>query len=139
MAYYETIIILDSLLTPEEIEKAIDRVKELIEKAGGKILKVDAWGKRRLAYEIKKKQYGYYVCIEFEEKGSVPTILDNEYNYNDKVLRYLTYRFDKKKMDMLEEQNKKDQKRKSTAEHTVKKEESTKDSAYQEREVADEK
>jgi small subunit ribosomal protein S6 len=125
-------------LTPEEIEKAIDRVKELIEKAGGKILNIDTWGKRRLAYEIQKKQYGYYVSIEFEEKGSVPSILDNEYNYNDKVLRYLTYRFDKKKMHMWEEQNKKDQKRKKTITQPVTEEASAEEKSYQEKEVADE-
>jgi len=137
MAYYETIFILDSLLTPEEIEKAIGRVKELIEKAGGKILNVDTWGKRRLAYEIQKKQYGYYVSIEFEEKGTVPTILDNEYNYNDKVLRYLTYRFDKKKMHMWEEQNKKDQKRKKTITQPLQEEASAEENKYQEKEVTD--
>ncbi len=118
MAYYETIFILDSLLTPEEIEKVIDRVKEIIEKSDGKILKIDKWGKRRLAYEIQKKQYGFYVSIEFDEKGSAPTNLEHEYNYNDKILRYLTYRFDKKKIRVWDEENKLEQKSKKS---TVKK------------------
>lgn len=139
MGYYETIFILDSLLTPEEIEKSVDRVKELIEKAGGKILKVDTWGKRRLAYEIQKKQYGVYVSIEFEEKGSAPAVLDNEYNYNDKVLRFLTYRFDKKKMRMWEEQNKKDQKRRRTTRQTIGEEAPSVESSSQKEEVSDEK
>ena len=137
MAYYETIFVLDSLLTPEEIEKTIARVKEIIENAGGKILNVDPWGKRRLAYEIQKKQYGYYVSIEFEEKGTVPTILDNEYNYNDKVLRYLTYRFDKKKMHMWEEQKKKDQKSKKARTQPIQEEASAEEAKYQEEEVTD--
>ena len=139
MAYYETIFILDSLLTPEEIEKTIARVKELIENAGGKILNVDTWGKRRLAYEIQKKQYGYYVSIEFEEKGTVPAILDNEYNYNDKILRYLTYRFDKKKMHMWEEQKKKDQKSKKSRTQPIQEKASAKEDKYQEEEVTDAK
>lgn len=106
MAIYETIFILDSLLTPEEIDKVVDRVKELIEGNKGKILKIDKWGKRRLAYEIQKKQYGFYVAIEFEEKGTVPRLLDDEFNYNDRVLRYLTYRFGKKKLKDWEENKK---------------------------------
>ena len=98
MPMYETIFILDSLLTPEEIDKMIDRVKEIIESNKGKILTVDKWGKRRLAYEIQKKQYGFYVAVEFESEGEIPNILEREYNFNDKVLRYLTYRYTKNKI-----------------------------------------
>jgi len=98
MALYETVFILDSLLPPEEIDKIIDRVKELLESNNCKVVEIDRWGKRRLAYEIQKKQYGYYVVIEFESDGTAPALLSSEYNYNDKVLRYLTYRFDKNKI-----------------------------------------
>ncbi len=98
MAVYETIFILDSLLSPEEIENNINRVKEVIETQGGKVTAIDKWGKRRLAYEIQKKQYGFYVAMEFESIGNVPLVLQNEYNYNDKMIRYLTYRYSKNKL-----------------------------------------
>ena len=98
MQMYETIFILDSLLAPEEIDKIIDRVKEIIEANGGKLLTVDKWGKRRLAYEIQKKQYGFYVAIEFEGEGPIPNSLEREYNFNDKILRFLTYRYTKNKI-----------------------------------------
>jgi small subunit ribosomal protein S6 len=107
MPYYETIFILDSLLTPEEIDKSIQQVQDLIEKSDGKVLNIDKWGKRRLAYEIQKKQYGFYVAIEFEDAGKSPAILENEYNYNDKIIRYLTYRFDKKKLRQWKKQQEK--------------------------------
>jgi small subunit ribosomal protein S6 len=98
MAMYETIYILDSLLAPEEIDKIVDRLKELIETNGGKVVTIDKWGKRRLAYEIHKKQYGFYVAVEFEGEGPIPNVLEHEYNFNDKVLRYLTYRYTKNKL-----------------------------------------
>lgn len=98
MALYETIFILDSLLPPEEIDKQVDRVKELLETNNCKVIEIDRWGKRRLAYEIQKKQYGYYVVIEFDSDGTAPQLLSNEFNYNDKVLRYMTYRFNKNKI-----------------------------------------
>jgi small subunit ribosomal protein S6 len=98
MNMYETIFILDSLLTPEEIDKTVERITALIESNNGKVLGVDKWGKRRLAYEIEKKQYGFYIAIEFESDGTLPQVLLNEYNYNDKVLRYLTYRYTKNKI-----------------------------------------
>jgi small subunit ribosomal protein S6 len=98
MQMYETIFILDSLLAPEEIDKLVNRVQEIVETNGGKILTVDKWGKRRLAYEIQKKQYGFYVAVEFEGEGPIPNLLEREYNFNDKILRYLTYRYTKNKI-----------------------------------------
>jgi len=104
MAMYETIFILDSLLAPEEIDKTIDRIKEVIENNKGKVLTIDKWGKKRLAFEIQKKQYGFYVAIEFDAEGNLPLALQNEYNYNDKVLRYLTYRYTKNKIKAREKE-----------------------------------
>ena len=104
MAMYETIFILDSLLAPEEIDKTVDRIKEVIESNQGKVLTIDKWGKRRLAFEIQKKQYGFYVAVEFEAEGNLPLALQNEYNYNDKVLRYLTYRYTKNKVKAREKE-----------------------------------
>ncbi len=107
MTMYETIFILDSLLTPEEIDKTVDRIKEVIESNNGKLLTTDKWGKRRLAYEIQKKQYGFYVAIEFEAEGNLPLVLQNEYNFNDKILRYLTYRYTKNKIKVHQKEQEK--------------------------------
>ena len=104
MPMYETIFILDSLLAPEEIDKIIVRVKEMIESNGGKVVTVDKWGKRRMAYEIQKKQYGFYVAVEFEGEGPIPNALEHEYNFNDKIIRYLTYRYTKNKLKAREKQ-----------------------------------
>ena len=123
MAYYETIFILDSLLAPEEIDATIGRVKQQIEDQDAKILKIDKWGKRRLAFEIQKKQYGFYVSIEFDGKGNIPKVLENDYNYNDKVLRYLTYRFDKKKLKQWEKDAQSTKQSESEQEQTDQKEE----------------
>jgi len=102
MAIYETIFILDSLIPPKDIETTIQKYSAIITENGGKVREVDKWGKRRLAYEIQKKQYGFYVAIEFEGPGNLPRLLESDYNYNDKVLRFLTYRFDKNKLKALD-------------------------------------
>ncbi len=101
MAIYETVVILDSLLPAKEIDDAVDRFSQIITENGGTIRKVDKWGKRRLAYEIQKKQYGFYVAIEFEGEGNIPKALQSEYNYTDPVLRYLTYRYDKHQLKAM--------------------------------------
>jgi small subunit ribosomal protein S6 len=104
MAIYETIYILDSLMPPKDIDTTIQRYSGIITDNGGTVRKVDKWGKRRLAYEIQKKQYGFYVSIEFEGPGNIPKLLESDYNYNDKVLRYLTYRYDKYKLKAMEKE-----------------------------------
>jgi len=87
---YETTFIVDSLLPEEQINATIDKIKDFIEKNGGKINQIDRWGKRRLAYEIAKKQYGYYVYIRFQYEGSLIKELEREYKLDDSIIRYLT-------------------------------------------------
>lgn len=101
MAIYETVVILDSLLPPKEIDDFVERCSSVIAEHGGKVRTIEKWGKRRLAYEIQKKQYGFYFSIEFDGEGEIPSVLQSEYNFNDNVLRYLTYRFDKHKLQSL--------------------------------------
>ena len=104
MPNYETIVILDSLLSMEDIDKIVNRFKDIIEGEKGKIIEIDKWGKRRLAYDIKKKQYGFYVSLIMEGHEKIPVILEREYNFNDNVLRYLTYRFDKNKLKVWQKE-----------------------------------
>lgn len=111
MPIYESIVILDSLLSVEEIDKMINRIKDMIEGEKGKIISIDKWGKRRLAYDIQKKQYGFYVAIVYEGEGTVSVTLEKEYNFNDTVLRYLTYRFDKNKLKMWNKEKEKKEKK----------------------------
>lgn len=103
MAIYETVVILDSLLPTKEIDDFIEHCSSIIKENGGSVRLVDKWGKRRLAYEIQKKQYGFYFTTEFEGEGNIPLALQSEYNYNDNVLRYLTYAYDKHKIKAMEE------------------------------------
>ncbi|MBN2013435.1 30S ribosomal protein S6 [candidate division KSB1 bacterium] len=87
---------IDSLLKAEEIDSTIDKVERNIVNNGGEILKVDRWGKKRLAYEIKKRQYGYYVEILFKSVGDIIKIIEREYGLDENLLRYLTLKLDKK-------------------------------------------
>ena len=87
---YETTFIIDAHLPVAEIDEIIEKVTKHIENNGGKVKLVDRWGKRRLAYEIAKKQYGYYVYIRFAAEGSFIKKLEREFKLNDSVLRFLT-------------------------------------------------
>jgi small subunit ribosomal protein S6 len=91
---YETTILLDSTLKSDEIRNLIDKIVNFISNHGGNIVKVDEWGKRRLAYEIKKKQYGYYVNIRFSGPAALCGLLEREYRLIDSILRHLTAKID---------------------------------------------
>ncbi len=94
MKLYETTILIDSTLKSDEMRNLIDKIVNFISNHGGNIVKVDEWGKRRLAYEIKKKQYGYYVNIRFSGPAAVSGLLEREYRLIDSVLRHLTAKID---------------------------------------------
>jgi small subunit ribosomal protein S6 len=91
---YETTILVDSTLKSDEIRNLIDKIVNFISNHGGNIVKVDEWGKRRLAYEIKKKQYGYYVNIRFSGPAALCGLLEREYRLIDSILRHLTAKID---------------------------------------------
>ncbi|MGH7449747.1 MAG: 30S ribosomal protein S6 [bacterium] len=94
MKLYETTILIDSTLKSDEMRNLIDKIVNFISNHGGNIVKVDEWGKRRLAYEIKKKQYGYYVNIRFSGPAALSGLLEREYRLIDSVLRHLTAKID---------------------------------------------
>jgi small subunit ribosomal protein S6 len=101
---YETIIVIDSLLKLEEIEGIISKYERFISANGGQVEAVDRWGKRRLAYEIKKRQYGFYVLIRFDAPPAMIKQLDREYRLNEFLLRTMTTLLDKRALKALAKQ-----------------------------------
>ena len=104
MRTYQTVVVIDSLLKSEEIDAIIEKVLRIINNNGGKIVSIDRWEKKRLAYEIKRRQYGYYVEVIFEAPANLVKILERDYRLDENVLRYLTIVLDKKAMAYLEKQ-----------------------------------
>lgn len=90
MAYYETVVVVDCLAPEGTVEKHLGKVKEQIESRGGKVLKTEEWGKRKLAYSIKHHRDGIYFLVEFEAQGDTVAALDQYYRLQESVLRYLT-------------------------------------------------
>ena len=97
---YCTIYIVDVSQNPEEVDTITSRIIQLIEDHGGVIKRNNPWGKRRLAYPIRKKTSGFYVEVEFTANShlNIPQIIEKEYRLNDRVLRYMTYVVSKKEL-----------------------------------------
>ena len=90
MTIYESGIILDPQLEESQFDKQIEQVESLIKTNGGKTLEVNRWGMRRLAYEINKKQQGFYVFFVFEGDGTIPQKLERAYGLNESIMRFMT-------------------------------------------------
>jgi small subunit ribosomal protein S6 len=99
---YQTIIVIDSLLKNEEIDAIIEKVVRIINNNGGNVINVNRWEKKRLAYEIKKRQYGYYVEINFEAPSDLVKTLERDYRLDENILRYLTIVLGKKALAYME-------------------------------------
>ena len=70
MNIYENIVILNASLGDEEIETASGKIKDLITNSGGEILNTEVWGRRKLAYEIKKQKKGFYLLLVFKSPSA---------------------------------------------------------------------
>ena len=90
---YESVIIISTKLSEEEIKAMVAKFTDLIS-ANGTLEKVDEWGKRRLAYEINDKTEGYYVLVNFTADSEFPKELDRQYKITDGILRTIIIRKD---------------------------------------------
>ncbi len=95
MKTYETLLVIHPDLDESEQNKTVDTIQELITVNGGKIIKVDKWGKRQLAYMIKKKRDGYYVLMYFEASPAAIVELNRRYKLMpDVILRSIILQLD---------------------------------------------
>lgn len=103
------------IATPETNEETIGKLNEaivsLVEKEGGSVIKTDDWGRRKLAYPIKKKTEGYYMLFEIEGSGQEIAELERRMRVNDLIMRYITVRVDEERKAADKKQAKRDRRR----------------------------
>lgn len=102
MNIYENIVILDSAIADEEAEAAITKIKELIASHGGEVLKVDIWGRKKLAYEIKKQKKGLYVLLFYKTPPAAIKKIEEFYKVFDAVLKYIIIKLSVKQLHDFE-------------------------------------
>jgi len=91
---YEIIIILRSELDEEKNQAVLDKFKGIIENNGGEVVKLDKWGKRRLAYEIKDLRDGFYVVSRVKATPAIIAELDRILKITEEVLRHMIVKED---------------------------------------------
>ena len=120
MSVYETLFIALPSLTDEEVDKLVEKITSTIEGLEGKIRKIDKWGKRVLAYPIKKLNEGIYVLIEFELEKSKVSEIDRRMKIDETIMRHIIVNLDHDlKLKAREEKKKAKKAKKRKVEETV--------------------
>ncbi|AKF08137.1 30S ribosomal protein S6 [Sandaracinus amylolyticus] len=89
---YELVYILTPNVDPDDADKVATRIQEVVARLGGKITKVDSWGRRRLAYPIKKSSRGVFVYVRYIGFNDLVAELERNLRNADAVIRFQTVR-----------------------------------------------
>ena len=87
MRSYELMVILDPEIDERTVTPALEKMLQVIPTGGGKLDNIAMWGKRRLAYEIKKRSEGYYAVVDMTATPELAQELDRQLGINESVLR----------------------------------------------------
>ena len=87
MRHYEIMIILEPETDERTIAQSLEKLLQVVPSNGGTVDKIDIWGKRRLAYDIKKKSEGFYVVVDMTTTPEIAQELDRQPGLNETVLR----------------------------------------------------
>jgi small subunit ribosomal protein S6 len=90
MRHYETIIIVSPTLADDRYAEVIEKVKNIIQRQKGVIVKVEEWGQQRLAYPIKKFEKGFYVLLNHCGGSGTISELERDLKLDDRILKYQT-------------------------------------------------
>ena len=95
MRRYETIFISDPDLSEAERGQVFEKTKDLISQFNGTLVFFDEWGTKKLAYDIKKKNRGFYVRIDYCGNGDLVDEMERSFRIDDRVLKFMTIVLDK--------------------------------------------
>lgn len=91
MRYYEIVFMVHPDCT-DRMSNIISHYTEIIVNASGKVHRVENWGRRQLAYPIKKLSKAYYVLLNIEVSKDIINVLDNDFRFNDVIIRSMIIR-----------------------------------------------
>ncbi|MDQ4503956.1 30S ribosomal protein S6 [Sinomonas sp. ASV322] len=87
MRAYELMVLIDPEVDERTVQPSLDKFLSVITTDGGTVDKVDIWGRRRLAYDIKKKSEAIYAVVNFTSEPATAQELDRQLNLNETIMR----------------------------------------------------
>ena len=96
MNNYETVFILNPVLSDDQAKDAVEKFKKVLTKGKAEVINIEQWGLKKMAYPIQKKSTGFYNLIEFAtENTAIINLLETEFRRDESVMRFLTTVLDK--------------------------------------------
>ena len=95
MNQYETVFILNPVLSETQIKEAVEKFENFLTSRGAEFVSKENWGLKKLAYPIQNKKSGFYHLFEFKVGGEVIDAFELEFRRDERVMRYLTVKLDK--------------------------------------------
>ncbi|NKI27294.1 SSU ribosomal protein S6P [Arenibacter nanhaiticus] len=95
MSNYETVFILNPVLSETQIEETVKKFEDFLINKGAKMVAKENWGLKKLAYPIQHKKSGFYHLFEFTAEGDVVSPYELEFRRDERVMRFLTVKLDK--------------------------------------------
>jgi len=95
MHIYESIFVITPTLSDDETNAIIKKMQDVVAKQGGEMLKFEDWGKKKLAYEVKKQKRGHYAFFQFKGTPAAISELERTYKLTDAVIKFLSVKLEK--------------------------------------------
>ena len=102
MNHYETVFILNPVLSDDQIAETVKKFENFLTKNGAKMVSKENWGLKKLAYPIQHKKSGFYHLFEFAGPGEVVNPYEQEFRRDERVMRFLTVKLDKHAVEWAE-------------------------------------
>ena len=100
MRSYQSVLILKPDLDEAQVDQVLEKITEFLSKNNGSIIKVERWGKKRLAYRVKKSRFGFYLNIYHTCESLKVSALEADYKLYDLILKFLVIRLGDKDLDL---------------------------------------
>ena len=109
MNNYETVLILNPVLSEEQVKESMDKFKKLLSSFKGELICEELWGLKKMKYPIQNKKTGFYLLFEFKANSNVVSELEIELTRDERIMRFLTVKLDKHALDYAEKRRNKKQ------------------------------
>ena len=115
MNHYETVFIMNPVLSEDQVKETVKRYTNYLKKNKAEILSEENWGLKKLKYTIQKKKSGFYYLLEYKADGDILSKMDIECKRDEAILRWLTVKLDKYAIEYaIRRRNKLNETKKST-------------------------
>ena len=102
MNHYETVFILNPVLSEEQTKETVLKYEKFLTSKGAKMVSKEDWGLKKLAYPIQNKKSGFYHLLEYTVDPTIISELELEFKRDEKFMRHLTVRLDKHAIEWAE-------------------------------------